>query len=55
VVGVDTHAKTHTYAITDAKTGQVLGTCKFPIFAAQVGEQSIEARYEDPTFISFRI
>jgi transposase len=30
VIGVDTHAKTHTYAITDAKTGQVLETCSYP-------------------------
>lgn len=30
VVGVDTHAKTHTYALTDAKTGQVLETCSYP-------------------------
>ncbi|WP_404287742.1 hypothetical protein [Glutamicibacter arilaitensis] len=30
VVGVDTYAKTHTYAILIAATGQVAGTATFP-------------------------
>jgi len=30
VVGVDTHAKTHTYAVIDAKSGQLLGCEQFP-------------------------
>lgn len=30
VIGVDTHAKTHTYAVTDATNGQLLGCEQFP-------------------------
>jgi len=30
VVGVDTHAKTHTYAILDTRTGEILGCEQFP-------------------------
>ncbi|MGP9837146.1 hypothetical protein ACT3UE_05345, partial [Arthrobacter sp. 179] len=30
IVGVDTHARTNTYAILAAATGQVMGTATFP-------------------------
>lgn len=34
VVGVDTHAKTHTYAVLDARTGTVIDVGTFPTTAA---------------------
>lgn len=34
VMGVDTHARTHTYALVDAATGGVLETATFPVTAA---------------------
>lgn len=36
VVGVDTHARTHTYAIVATKTGEILGTKAFPVTAAAI-------------------
>ncbi|MEB0292695.1 IS110 family transposase, partial [Cryobacterium sp. 10C2] len=30
VIGVDTHAKTHTYAVVAAATGAVIDTASFP-------------------------
>lgn len=33
VIGVDTHAKTHTYAVIEATTGQLLGCRQFPTTA----------------------
>ncbi|PPH25792.1 IS110 family transposase [Rathayibacter sp. AY1F9] len=36
VVGVDTHARTHTYAIVATKTGEILGTRAFPVTAAAI-------------------
>ncbi|AMM22554.1 transposase (plasmid) [Frondihabitans sp. PAMC 28766] len=30
VIGVDTHARTHTYAAVEARTGEILGTAVFP-------------------------
>jgi transposase len=37
VMGVDTHAKTHTYAIVDTATGACLATESFPTTAAAIG------------------
>ncbi|SDP78279.1 Transposase [Arthrobacter sp. ok909] len=34
VIGVDTHAQTHTYAILDAGTGRTAGSATFPTHAA---------------------
>jgi transposase len=36
VVGVDTHARTHTYALVATKTGEMLGTRAFPVTAAAI-------------------
>ncbi|OUE05372.1 IS110 family transposase [Clavibacter michiganensis] len=36
VVGVDTHARTHTYAIVATKTGEILGTRAFPVTTAAI-------------------
>ncbi|QHC72656.1 IS110 family transposase [Rathayibacter sp. VKM Ac-2805] len=36
VVGVDTHARTHTYAIVATKTGEILGTKAFPVTATAI-------------------
>lgn len=36
VVGVDTHARTHTYAIIATKTGEILGTKAFPVTATAI-------------------
>ncbi len=36
VIGVDTHARTHTYAITAARTGACLGCEVFPVTAAGI-------------------
>ena len=37
VMGVDTHARTHTYAIVDTATGACLATESFPTTAAAIG------------------
>jgi transposase len=37
VMGVDTHARTHTYAIVDTSTGACLATGTFPTTAAAIG------------------
>lgn len=36
VVGVDTHARTHTHAILDARTGEILGCEQFPSTAGGI-------------------
>ena len=36
VVGVDTHARTHTYAIISLRTGEVLGTKAFAVTDAAI-------------------
>lgn len=36
VIGVDTHARTHTYAVTDATNGQLLGCQQFPTTASGI-------------------
>lgn len=36
VVGVDTHARTHTYAIVATKTGEILATRAFPVTTATI-------------------
>ncbi|MWV51423.1 IS110 family transposase (plasmid) [Rathayibacter sp. VKM Ac-2803] len=36
VVGVDTHARTHTYAVVATKTGEILGTKAFPVTTAAI-------------------
>ncbi|PPI02635.1 IS110 family transposase [Rathayibacter sp. AY1B7] len=36
VVGVDTHARSHTYAIVATKTGEILGTKAFPVTATAI-------------------
>ena len=37
VIGVDTHARTHTYAIVDTSTGVCTATESFPTTAAAIG------------------
>lgn len=37
VIGVDTHARTHTYVILAAATGEVLDTSQFPVTIAGIG------------------
>lgn len=36
VIGVDTHAKTHTYAVMASTTGQVIDTSTFPASPAGI-------------------
>ena len=36
VVGVDTHARTHTYAVVEASTGRLLAREQFPVNAAGI-------------------
>jgi len=44
VVGVDTHARTHTYAVVATKTGEILGTKAFPVTTAAIDRAIAWAR-----------
>ncbi|MCI9856937.1 IS110 family transposase [Microbacterium proteolyticum] len=44
VVGVDTHARTHTYAVVATKTGEILGAKTFPVTTAAIDRAIAWAR-----------
>lgn len=42
VIGVDTHARTHTYVVLDTRTGGVVDTATFPTSAAGIARVVVD-------------
>jgi hypothetical protein len=48
VIGVDTHARSHTYAVLDAGTGRSAESATFPTTAAGQPSPPLRARLQPP-------
>jgi hypothetical protein len=54
VIGVDTHARTHTYAILHAGTGRIVDTATFPTTSAGIAGRLVGSRAARPVRPSLR-